>query len=394
MITRNFWLEKLNDLWKRRSIIWMSGVRRVGKTSLCQQLGDSIYYNCDLPSVQRNLSDPEFFLEQQNRQKTIILDEIHRLKDPCLLLKIAADSYPKLKILATGSSTLEATRKFRDTLTGRKYSLSLPPVLWSECLGSFNTQDFDRRLICGGLPERLLSGDSDPDFYEEWIDSFYARDVAELFGVRNRTGFLGLFKLICLRSGGQLDIGDLAKEAGISRPSVMSYLDALEISNAIFRIPPFFGGGHREIVRRPKIYAFDSGFIAHVRGWESIRETDRGHLWENLVLDELRSVFPLSSIHYWRDKSQREVDFIVEKPGGHLDAIEAKINPESFSSESLKVFRKQYPKGCNILVCPFVKKTCLIRKESLEINVCSTSDLVSCVTNTLNKIQNPKGHGI
>ncbi len=191
----------------------------------------------------------------------------------------------------------------------------------------------------------------------------------------NRTGFLGLFKLICLRSGGQLDIGDLAKEVGISRPSVMSYLDALEVTNAIFRIAPFFGGGHREIVKQPKIYAFDTGFIAHVRGWESIRETDRGHLWENLVLDELRSVFPPSSIHYWRDKSQREVDFIVEQPAGHVDAIEAKINPESFSHESLNVFRQQYPNGRNFLVCPFVKKMYLIRKNNLEINVCSTSDL-------------------
>ena len=375
MIIRNYWIDKINDLWKRRSIVWLSGVRRVGKTSLCHQIADSVYYNCDLPSVQRNLSDPEFFLEQQNSRKIIILDEVHRLKDPSLLLKIASDNYPLLKILATGSSTLEATHKFRDTLTGRKYSLNLPPVLWRECLDSFNISDFDHRLIRGGLPERLLSIDNDPDFYEEWIDSFYARDISDLFNVRNRTGFLSLFKLICMRSGGQLDIGDLAKEASISRPSVMSYLDAMEISNAIIRLSPFFGGGHREIVKQPKIYAFDTGFIAHVRGWENIRETDRGHLWENLVLDELRSVFPPSSIHYWRDKSQREIDFIIKRSAGYVDAIEAKINPDSFNPEPLEVFRKQYPLGRNFIVCPFVKNTYFMRKSNIEICVCSTNNI-------------------
>lgn len=375
MILRDYWLKKLDNLWKRRRIVWLCGVRRVGKTSLCQQVANTIYFNCDLPSVQRNLLDPEFFLEQYKDQNIIILDEIHRLKDPSILLKIAVDNYPKLRILATGSSTLEATKKFRDTLTGRKYSLVLPPVLWEECLDAFNIHDLDKRLLFGGLPEMLLSKNRDNEFYEEWIDSFYARDIAELFAVRNRTAFITLFKLICFRSGGQLDITDLAKEAGISRPSVISYLDALEISNAILRIPPFFGGGHREIIRQPKIYAFDTGFIVHVRGWESIRETDRGHLWENLVLDELRSICPFSSIHYWRDKSQRELDFVVKHSDENIDVIEAKINPDAFSSNSLKVFRQQYPKGKNMLVCPFVKKSYLIRRQNLEIFVCNTKDL-------------------
>jgi uncharacterized protein len=374
MKRRTIWIDNIEALWRKRRIVWLSGVRRVGKTSLCRQLSTGRYLNCDLPSVQRQLADPEFFFQQAGSE-VLMLDEVHRLADPSLVLKIAADVYPELRILATGSSTLAATRKFRDALTGRKHALYLPPVLWRECLGEFGISDFDRRLLHGGFPEMLLASRPDPAFFAEWIDSFYARDVQELFGVRNRSGFLSLLQLLCLRSGGLLDITDLAKETGMSRPTVMAHLDAMEIAHAIQRLPPFHGGGHREIVRQPRVYAFDTGLIAHVRGWEQIRPTDRGPLWENLVLDELRALYPQGALHYWRDKSQREIDFVVQRPGGRVDAIEAKINPDAFAPRGLKAFRQRHPDGRNLLVCPFVDEPYTLRMGGFEIGVCSTPHL-------------------
>lgn len=375
LINRGFWLKKIEALWRQRRIVWLSGVRRVGKTVLCRQIPAAVYLNCDLPSVQRRLEDPEFFYAQQDPERPVILDEVHRTADPSLILKIAADEYPSLRILATGSSTLEATRKFRDALTGRKHALHLTPVLWRECAADFGIADFDRRLLHGGFPEMLLADQPDPTFFEEWLDSFYARDIQELFGVRNRVGFLALTRLLCLRSGGQLEISDLAKESGLSRPTVMAHLDALEIAHAITRLPPFHGGGHREIVRQPRVYAFDSGFVAHVKGWESIRDSDRGHLWEHLVLDELKATQPAHSIHYWRDKSQREIDFILEGKKGAVDTIEAKINPDAFEARALKVFREEYLQGRNYLVCPQVSEPYTMRKQGLTIRVCSTRHL-------------------
>ncbi len=121
---------------------------------------------------------------------------MHRLDDPSRLLKIAADEYPHLKILATGSSTLAATRKFRDSLAGRKLAVHLCPVLWEECAGPFGVPDLDRRLLHGGLPEPLLAERKDSAFFGEWIDSCYARDILELFSICNRQGFLALFRLL------------------------------------------------------------------------------------------------------------------------------------------------------------------------------------------------------
>ena len=375
MKARSFWIERIEALWRIKPIVWLSGVRRVGKTSLCRLMPTGHFFNCDLPSTQRQLSDPEAFFAQYKRDAPLLLDEVHRIADPALALKIAADEFPGLRILATGSSTLQATRKFKDSLTDRKRALHLLPVLWRECLGAFDCPDLDRRLLRGGLPGILLADTPTPDFFEDWMDSYYARDIQELFGVRNRTGFMALLKLVALRNGGLLDVTDLAKESGLSRPTVMAHLDAMEIAHAIIRIPPFHGGGRREIVRRPRVYAFDTGLVAHVRGWTTIREDDRGLLWENLVLDELRATHPPPAIHYWRDKSHREIDFFVEQSEGRVDALEAKINPDAFESEALRVFRQLYPRGSNYLICPFVREPYILRRDGLSVEVRSTPDI-------------------
>ena len=288
MIKRNIWLKRLQNGWSRRSIVWLSGVRRVGKTTLARMLPDAVYLNCDLPSVHRSLEEPELFLDSQAPDRVLILDEVHRLDDPSRLLKIAADEYPHLRILATGSSTLAATRKFRDSLTGRKQAIHLCPVLWEECEDSFAVRDLDRRLLSGGLPEALLAAGKDPAFFNEWLDSFYARDILELFGIRNRRGFLSLFRLLLRQSGGQLDYSRLSSLSEQSRPTVKSHVEAMQVAHAVFLLSPFHGGGKREIVSRPKCYAFDTGFVTFEKGWDSIREDDRGLLWEHLVLDALR----------------------------------------------------------------------------------------------------------
>ncbi|MCX5814661.1 MAG: AAA family ATPase, partial [Proteobacteria bacterium] len=126
MKKRSFWVEQIGKAWESRSVIWLSGVRRAGKTFLSQSLADAEYFDCELPRVRVMLEDAEGFLRLL-RGRTIILDEIHRLQNPSELLKIAADHYPEVRILATGSSTLGASAKFKDTLTGRKESLWLTP---------------------------------------------------------------------------------------------------------------------------------------------------------------------------------------------------------------------------------------------------------------------------
>ena len=353
-----------------RPVVWLSGVRQIGKTTLARMLPGTVYLNCDNPYDASRLQDPIVFLDSQAPGTVLVLDEAHRLADPSLLLKLIADEYPGLKVLATGSSTLAATRKFSDSLTGRKCPIHLCPVLWEECSDPFGRPDLDHRLLNGGLPASLLAARRQSFFFSEWIDSFYARDVLELFGVRKREGFLALFRLLLRQSGGQLDISKLARLSELSRPTVRAHLDALQIAHAVHLLRPFHGGGNREIVSRPKCYAFDTGLVAHEKGWDRIRSDDRGLLWEHLVLDTLRLRFPDAQIFHWRDKSGRAVDFVVRRERERVDLVECKINPDSVDASAINTFRESYPKGENYIASPAVKEPYRIRRRERFLTVC------------------------
>ena len=375
MVTRPIWLRRLDRAWRRRPVAWLSGVRRVGKTTLSRMVPNARYLNCDLPSVQRALEDPELFLDGVGPDAVLVLDEVHRLADPSRLLKIAADEYPGHRVLATGSSTLAATGKFRDSLAGRKEEIRLCPVPWEECIDAFGIAELDRRLLHGGLPEALLAHRPDPDFYSEWIDSLYARDILELFAIRSRQGFLSLLRLLLRRSGGQVDYSALASAAELGRPTVKAHMEAMVAARVIHLLRPFHGGSKQEIVSRPKCYAFDTGFVAFERGWERIRDDDRGILWEHLVLDSLLMRFRENDMLYWQDKSRREVDFVIRRPGGIVDAVECKINADKLRPDAVAAFRRIYPDGDNYVVTPLDRDSYRIRRGGLVFTVCSTRHL-------------------
>ena len=368
---RPFWVERIETLWRSRNVVWLAGARRLGKTVLGRQVPQAQVFNCDLPSVRERLADPELFYATLAPGRRIVLDEVHRAEDPSSLLKIGADEHPGVRILATGSSTLHASARFRDSLVGRKWPLRLAPVLWRECADWLGAPDLDRRLLHGGFPEQLLAAEPDPQWFEEWADSFFARDVHALFGARNRAGFLRAVSLAFARNGELLDVSSLGRDAGVSRPTAVHYLDLLDACQVAFRLPPFHGGGRREMVRRPRLYALDTGLVCHFKGWTSLRPGDRGPLWENLVLDELLTAVPRSALHYWRDAAGHEVDFAVVAGRDRVAAVEAKTSPQAFDAKSLRAFRDVYPNGPNLLCCPLVAEPRPQRFAEFTVTVCA-----------------------
>jgi hypothetical protein len=376
MIPRPFWLQRIEAAWREASIVWLCGVRRAGKTTLAQQLGEAriLYVNCDLPVVEDMVRDPQLFYRDCPKP-VVVFDEIHQLRDPSRVLKVGADLFPHLKILATGSSTLAASRKFRDTLTGRKRLVHLVPVLWSE-LAAFGNVPLPRRLLHGGLPSALLAETKQPAFYREWMDSFFARDIQRLFGFRDLDRFNALFEYVLRQSGGQLEVTRTASELGISRPTAESHLRALEITHAITVVRPFHGGGQKELVRQPKVYGFDTGFVSFARGWDPLRPDDCGPLWEHLVLESLLALFPDTPVRYWRDKAGHEVDFVLAHRRDAVDALECKWDASAFDPVSLKVFRSYYPHGRNFLVTPLAGPAYSRRFGDLEVRVCNPDGLV------------------
>jgi hypothetical protein len=377
MIDRPFWTERLAAAWKQAPIVWLTGPRRTGKTVLAQSLPDAEFLNCDLPSVAERLRDAESFY-RTIRKRVVVFDEVHQLPDPSRLLKIGADGFPKLKILATGSSTLAATQKFRDSLTGRKRVVELVPVLHEE-LPAFGVTDLRERLLRGGLPPALLGGERNPEFYAEWQDSYFARDVQELFRLEKRAGFLRVLELLLRQSGGMLDVKKLAAESQISRPTVTNWLEVYQITHVAHLVRPFSAGGRREIVAQPKVFGFDTGLVCHARGWDHLRAEDCGVLWEHLVLDTLIAA-GVPRIHFWRDKQQREVDFVVPHGRDAADAIECQWKPDAFEARGLAAFREQYPKGKNYVVSPLNGPAYDRLQGGLKLSIVSPAELRQAMT--------------
>jgi predicted AAA+ superfamily ATPase len=174
--------------------------------------------------------------------------------------------------------------------------------------------------------------------------------VQELFRVEKRGAFLTLFEALLRQSGGIFEATSLARAAGLSRPTVLTYLNALEVTHAVTVVRPWSGGRtDRELVQAPKAYGFDTGFVCFARGVRELRPEDRGLLLEHLVLESLQAAPDLPRVHYWRDKSGHEVDFVLPVDGG-CDAFEVKVSADAFDPRGLRAFRSHYPVGRNFLV--------------------------------------------
>ncbi len=355
MVQRQFWLSQLETAWQRRSVVWLSGVRRVGKTSLCQSLPDIEYFDCELPRVRRLLDDPEDFLDRHGSTR-LVLDEIHRLDNPSALLKIAADHYPHVRILATGSSTLGASTKFRDTLAGRKAEVWLPPMVRAD-LSAFAHTDLRHRFLHGGLPPFFLAPTLPEQDFQEWMDAYWAKDIQELFRLERRASFQKFAELLLAQSGGLFEATRFTGACEVSRTTISNYLAVLETTFVAHVIRPYSSHRSSEIVAAPKVYGFDTGFICYHRGWATLRQEDLGVLWEHFVLNEIMAHLQSREIGYWRDKRGHEIDFILARRGAHPVAIECKWSATSEIPPSLFAFRKHYPQGLNFVVAADIDRS-------------------------------------
>lgn len=375
MVDRKLWRNRIETSWKRRSIVWLSGVRRVGKTCLCQTLPNIEYFDCELPRARRLMEDPQAFLDSIGNGR-IVLDEIHRLPNPSELLKIAADHYPQVQIVATGSSTLGASAKFRDTLAGRKSELWLTPLIQAD-LADFNRVDIHHRLLHGGLPPFFLEAElPEPDF-QEWIDAYWAKDIQELFRLERRYSFQRFTELLMAQSGGVFEASGFARPCEVSRTTISNYLSILEATFVVHVVRPFSSRRATEIVAAPKVYGFDTGFVCYYRGWSQLRQEDLGSLWEHFVLNEIMAHTQSRDIRYWRNKRGQEVDFVLTRARGLPIAIECKWAASGFSPRSLLAFRKQYPEGENFVVAHDVDRSFTSDYNGIQVKFVNLDTLIA-----------------
>jgi hypothetical protein len=375
MVKRRYWLEHIEKLWQRRRLVWLSGVRRVGKTCLAQSLPDVEYFDCELPRQRRRMEDIEGFLDDM-RGRRVVLDEIHRLPDPAGLLKVAADHYPDVHVLATGSSTLGASSKFRDTLAGRKAELWLTPMIAAD-LDDFGGRSLDQRLLRGGLPPFLLAEQLPEREFQEWTDAYWAKDIQELFRLERRQSFLRFAEMLMIHSGGLFEATRFARPCEVSRTTIGNYLAVLEATFVVHVVRPFSRRRQHEIIAAPKVYAFDTGFVCYHRGWHALRREDFGALWEHYVLNEMQARLQTRDVRYWRDKRGHEVDFVVAPRGRPPVAIECKWSAANFDATNLRAFAHQYPKATAVVVAHDVAQRFTRREGAVALTFVSLEQLLA-----------------
>ncbi|MFM7457370.1 MAG: ATP-binding protein [bacterium] len=417
MFPREFWITKIQEAWRLRSIIWLVGVRRIGKTTLVKSLSEGhkagknakngiehqslLYYDCELKR-NRDLieSDVEKFWEEKENQ-IVILDEIHRLENPSEVLKIAADHYPKVKVIATGSSNLAASKKFKDTLSGRKIVIELRPLIEADLHAFTHNKNIkknprieddknaeirvslhahnavlEKRFLYGGMPENYLNDELPEYAFEEWIDSYWSKDIQELYELRSKFAFQKFMELLFIQSGGIFEASKFATDCKVSSPTISNFLHVLEETFVIDVLRPYHKRKNSEIVSAPKVYAFDTGLACYLKGWSSLRNEDLGILWEHFVLNEFKAHLQNNAdILYWRNKKKQEVDFIIKKKRSQtVIAIETKWQAKNFSPDNLQAFRELHPEGENFLIANDIQESYTKNYTNLKVKFISLKE--------------------
>jgi uncharacterized protein len=343
MINRRFWADKVEGALEGGGVVWLWGARCSGKSCLARSLGGAEYLDCELPGVRRSLEDPEACL-MRLRGRRVVLDEVHRLQNPAGLLRIAAERFPDVQVLAIGPSKLDVDATFRSAPAERTAQLWLTPMVQSD-LVDFGNTDLRHRLLYGGLPPYFLSPAPPEKEFQEWMDAYWAKDAQELFRLERRGPFQRFVELVMARSGEMFEATKFTEPCGVSRGTIMKYLSALEASGVALVVRPFSSRRGHEIIAAPKVFGFDTGFVCLHRGWTQLRAADLGQLWEQHVLNEIAARTQGTAVRYWQDKQGHEVSFVCAPADGKPLALGCAWSASDFDPGGLQAFARNYPEA-------------------------------------------------
>jgi predicted AAA+ superfamily ATPase len=360
MINRDLYGKVKDKLINGQKIIVLYGARQVGKTTLIRQIIDDLgyktrYINADLLKYHDVLSsrDIKQLSGLVNGYDLLFIDEAQRIDNLDINLKIMHEEIPGLRIVATGSSSLDLAYKINDSLAGRKATYTMYPLSLSEISGFMspfdikdNLEDF---LLYGLYPEVFTtSGLNDKlEVLEEITNSYLYKDVLELANVRNSRVIHMMLELLAYRVGSEISINKLSQEVGMSREAVIRYLDLLEKSFVIFRLPGYSRNLAKEVKKMDKYYFYDLGIRNMLI--EDFRPVDRrqdiGGMWENFIIAErmkyIRNRGGRNRFYFWRVYTGGEVD-LVETLGKKIKGFEIKYSNKKITKPSktwLEIFK-------------------------------------------------------
>lgn len=303
------------------------GPRQVGKTTLANTvLSDnpkSLYLNCDDPAVVARLQNQSLARLQSivGDSELVVIDEAQRVENIGITAKLIHDEIPSVKLLLTGSSSLDLANKIKEPLTGRSHEILLYPLRLKEVASNIIEADgyIHRLLVLGGYPGLWSLTEQDAaDRARELANNYLYRDAFALGTIYDRSVIDNLLRLLAHQVGSEVSYSELASHLEVSKETVMRYIDLLEKAFIIFRRPQFRKNQRVQVGRLRKIYFYDLGMRnALIDNFSPIElRSDTGALWENFALIERLKKHQAESryvrSYYWRSRDNQEIDLIEE----------------------------------------------------------------------------------
>jgi len=336
--------EAIRHQLKFREIVVLTGMRRVGKTTLMRWLFEQIdsdnkvYLDLENILEQRIFDELDFNNVWHNlkpygitpkKKSYIFVDEIQLMPKAVHCIKYLYDHYD-VKFFITGSSSFYLKNLFPESLAGRKVVFELFPLNFQEFLifkghkkeEILNFAEkakqknlisyekykklFEEYLRFGGFPQVVLQDDiQQKEFYlKDIFNSYFEKDVKGLADFKNLNTLRELIFLLMQRTGSKVDISKLASELKVSRPTIYSYLNFLSGTYFLHLIPPFSKSADKEVSGAKKIYFCDTGIL------NSFANISEGALFENAVFNILKQY---GNLKYYQKRSGVEIDFILSE---------------------------------------------------------------------------------
>lgn len=351
----------------RGKVLVITGARQVGKTTLLKDLFDynnpkTLWLNADETRVRTRLSELDIasLSNVVGNYKTVIIDEVQRVENAGLLLKLLADNFKDVQFIATGSSALDISEKIFEPLTGRYLLFHLYPFALAEVYKDNSVFEIESKLpfhlVFGNYPDIVKHPNDAKTLLSNLANQYLYKDVLVWKDIRKPQLLDNLLKLLSYQVGSEVSIHELSNQLKVSSETIDTYIDLLEKSFVIYRLPAYSTNPRKEVSKMNKIFFWDNGIRNAVIGNYddvSIRQ-DVGQLWENFVISERMKMnawtAPDRESYFWRNYNQSEVDY-VEKEGNTLTAFEMKWNTRK-KHRITKAFTNAYPDAETGVVTP------------------------------------------
>ncbi|MCY3804789.1 MAG: ATP-binding protein [Candidatus Saccharibacteria bacterium] len=365
---------------KTMPVAVITGARQTGKSTLAKDLispSRQFYSLDDFEILSNFLQYPRQLLSSD---LPITIDEIQLAPSLLKEIKLAVDHHRiEGQFLLTGSANLLLMKDISESLAGRASYITLwpttrrerlqvnPPSLWQELLSLadrdwlafFKSQklyqdDWQKLVLRGGFPTPAWQLKTNPQcsiWFDSYIKTYLERDLRNISLISSLPDFRRIMQILCLRIGQLLNQAEISRITGIPQPTIWRYINLLEISYMLIRLPAYTSNKGKSLLKTPKIYWADTGLGLHI----SKGQINGFHL-ENLILTDFMSWNDASTLNaeifHWRTTSGQEVDFVIEYKGNLLPMeIKASNLPTAKDIKNIHVFQEMYPQSrCGILL--------------------------------------------